>query len=138
MDRQTPDHELRALLTSAQRIAVVGLSPKKERASNMVGRYLQQQDYIIYPVNPGHDEILGVTCYRELGDIDEPVDIVNIFRRPEDTPGVVEEAIKIGARSIWMQQGIVNEEAAALAKEAGIPCYMDLCIKVEHDRLITT
>ena len=124
--------QIKEILGQARSIAVVGFSPKDNRPSNMVGRYLIEAGYRVFPVNPGQSEICGLSCYPNLVAIPEPVDIVDIFRRPEEVLPVVEEAIGIGARVVWMQQGIVNHEAAALAEAAGLTVIMDRCLKVEH------
>ncbi len=124
--------QIKEILGQARSIAVVGFSPKDNRPSNMVGRYLIEAGYRVFPVNPGQSEICGLPCYPNLVAIPEPVDIVDIFRRPEEVLPVVEEAIGIGARVVWMQQGIVNHEAAALAEAAGLTVIMDRCLKVEH------
>ncbi|MDO9043552.1 MAG: CoA-binding protein [Desulfocapsaceae bacterium] len=123
---------VKEVLHTAKTIAVVGFSPKENRPSHMVGCYLMQAGFRVIPVNPGHSEICGVTCYPDLVSIPEPVDVVDIFRRSEDVMPVVAEAIAIGAKVIWMQQGIVNHEAAALAEKAGLVVIMDRCIKVDH------
>lgn len=128
--------EIPQLLTEAQVIAVVGLSPKAERPSNMVARYLKQAGYIVIPVNPGHDQILGERCYPSLLDVPIRIDIANIFRRSEDVGPIVHQAIEKGCTAIWMQQGIVNHDAAAQAKQHGIKVVMDRCIKVDHDNLL--
>lgn len=128
--------EIPQLLTEAQVIAVVGLSPKAERPSNMVARYLKQAGYIVIPVNPGHDQILGERCYPSLLDVPSRIDIANIFRRSEDVGPIVQQAIEKGCTAIWMQQGIVNHDAAAQAKQHGIKVVMDRCIKVDHDNLL--
>lgn len=120
------------ILTKYKTIAVVGLSPNRLRPSNGVSDYMKRQGYRIIPVNPGHREILGETAYPTLSSIPEPVDIVNIFRRSEHVGPVVEEAIQIGAKVIWMQEGVYNEEAAAKAREAGLEVVMDRCILKEH------
>ena len=130
-----PDSQLRELLHSSRTIAVVGLSPKENRPSNMVGRYLQETGYKVIPVNPGQKEILGEVCYPDLASVEEKIDIVNIFRRSEDTPPLVEQAVAAAAKAVWMQQGVVNEDAAALARKGGLMCIMDFCIKIEHARL---
>lgn len=127
--------EIRQLLTTAQNIAIVGLSPKGNRPSNQVAVYLLAAGYNIIPVNPGQQEILGRRCYPDLESIPEPIDIVDIFRRAEDIPPIVESAIRIGARLVWMQQGIINEEAALRAQEAGLAVVMDRCLKVDHHNL---
>lgn len=113
-------------------IAVVGLSPNPERDSHEVARYLQEAGYRIIPVNPNAEEILGERCYPDLASVDVPIDLVDIFRRPQDVPPVVEAAIARGAKFIWMQLGIVNEEAAERARAAGIPVVMDRCTMIEH------
>lgn len=123
---------VKEVLHTAKTIAVVGFSPKENRPSHMVGCYLMQAGFRVIPVNPGHSEICGVTCYPDLVSIPVPVDVVDIFRRSEDVMPVVAEAIAIGAKVIWMQQGIVNHEAAALAEKAGLVVIMDRCIKVDH------
>jgi len=126
--------EITQLLKECRSIAVVGLSPKESRPSNMVGRYLLKHGYTVYPVNPGQDEILGEQCYKALSDIPAAVDIVDIFRKSEDILPIVEEVLKLRPlpRVVWMQQGIIHEEAAALARDAGIYVLMDRCIKVDH------
>lgn len=123
---------VKEVLSTAKTIAVVGFSPKENRPSNMVGCYLMQAGFRVIPVNPGHSEICGVTCYPDLVSIPEPVDVVDIFRRSEEVLPVVVEAIAIGAKVVWMQQGIINQEAAALAERAGLVVIMDRCIKVDH------
>jgi len=128
--------EISAILTNCRTIAVVGLSPKENRPSNQVARYLQDVGYRIIPVNPGQEEILGETCYPSLLDILEPVDVVDIFRRSEEVLLVVEQAVKIKAKAVWMQQGIVNEEAARLARSNGLAVVMDRCIKIDHASLL--
>lgn len=128
--------QIKKILQSFQVIAVVGLSPKESRPSNEVAVYLQQNGYTVIPVNPGQTEILGRTCYPDLQSIPIPVDVVNIFRRSELVEPVVAGAIKINARVIWMQQGIVNEKAADMARKAGLTVIMDRCIKVDHQDLL--
>lgn len=127
--------EISKLLKEYKTIAVVGLSPKENRPSNQVARYLIEAGYNIIPVNPGQSEILGKTCYPDLKSIPEHIDIIDIFRRTEDVPPIVVDAISINAKVIWMQQGIVNEEAAALARKAGLTVIMDRCLKVDHMNL---
>lgn len=122
------------LLREVNTIAVVGLSRRKSRAGYYVPEYLQAQGYRIIPVNPYLDYALGEKAYPDLQSIPEPVDLVLFFRRPEAIPPIVEDAIEIGADAIWMQLGIVNEEAAARAREAGLDVVMDTCMMVEHRR----
>lgn len=128
---------IRKLLTRARTIAVVGLSDNPSRASHRVSAYLQERGYRIVPVNPGATEVLGEKAYPSLREIPDKVDIVNIFRRPEAVPAIVEDAIAIGAGAVWMQLGIVHDEAARRACDAGIPVVMDRCIMLEHSGLDT-
>ena len=127
--------EIKEILRTSKTIAVVGLSPKANRPSNEVARYLKDAGFTIIPVNPGQDEILGEKCYASLNEIPQQVDIVDIFRRPEEVGPVVEQAVNIGAKVVWMQEGIVNKEAAAFAREAGLTVIMDRCLKVDHAEL---
>jgi uncharacterized protein len=113
-------------------IAVVGLSNNPARPSYGVARYLQQHGYRIIPVNPNEDAVLGEQAYSSLRDVPVPVDVVDVFRRPEHVPSVVEEAIAIGAPVLWLQQGVIHPQAAARAQAAGLAVVMDRCIKVEH------
>jgi predicted CoA-binding protein len=129
------DAELRRLLEDARTIAVVGASPRTERPSNSVSRYLLAQGFHILPVNPTTGEVLGLTCYPNLKSVPEPVDVVNVFRRPEHVPAIVEEAVEIGARAVWMQLGVMNAEAATRAEAAGLLVVMNRCIAIEHQRL---
>ena len=126
---------IKKLLATARTIAVVGLSPKESRPSNMVARYLLEAGYTVIPVNPGQEEILGLDCYPDLSSIPIPVDIVDIFRRSEDVPPIVAEAIAVGAKAVWMQEGVIHAEAAQTAKAAGLVVVMDRCIKTVHHDL---
>jgi len=131
-----PEHEtVRELLGKARVIAVVGLSGKRRRPSYNVAEYMQRAGFRIIPVNPNERQVLGERCYASLSEIPEPVDIVNIFRRSEFVPPIVDEAIRIGAKAVWMQEGVVHEEAAARARQAGLLVIMDRCILKEHRRL---
>ena len=123
------------LLRSYHTIAVVGLSPNPERDSHRVAKYMKEHGYKIIPVNPTATEILGERCYPDLASVPEPVQIVDIFRRAEDVPPVVEQAIKKKARVVWMQEGIVSEIAAARSREAGLSVVMDRCIRKVHEEL---
>jgi len=125
---------IRKLLNTSRTIAIVGLSDKKERASNFVGSYLLSEGYTVIPVNPLKQEILGQKCYPDLKSIPCPVDIVDIFRRPDECVNIVKEALEIKAKAVWMQLGIVNREAAKLALDNGLLVVMDRCIKMEHGR----
>jgi uncharacterized protein len=128
-------NEYQDILKDSKTIAVVGLSDNSERTSNQVALYMQQHGYRIIPVNPTITAALGEKSYSSLKDIPEKVDIVNIFRRSNDVPPVVDEAIAIGAKTVWMQLGISNEEAARKAEAAGLQVVQDKCIKVEHAHL---
>ena len=123
------------ILKTCETVAVVGLSPRPNRPSNMVASYLKGHGYKIIPVNPRGGEILGETCYPHLSSIPESVDVVDIFRRPEEVPAIVEDAIKIGAKALWMQEGVIHEDAAARARGAGLLVVMDRCMLKEHRRL---
>ena len=124
--------EIRKILRYCRVIAVVGLSPKPVRPSHQVASYLLKAGYRIIPVNPGQSSILGQTCYPDLASIPEKVDLVDIFRRSEDVVPVVKQAIAVGSGVVWMQQGIVNEEAANLARKAGVRGIMDRCLSEDH------
>ena len=124
-----------AILRSCHTIAVVGLSGRRFRPSHGVAEYMQKAGYRIIPVNPGESLILGEKCYPDLESIPYGVDIVNIFRRPEFVPDIVEAAIRKGAKVIWMQEGVVHEEAARRAEAAGLAVVMDRCILKDHRRL---
>jgi len=127
---------IRRILNDSRIIAVVGLSPKPHRPSHQVARYLMEAGYTIIPVNPGQDSILGLPCYPNLRAIPGTVDLVDIFRRQDKVLPIVDDAIAIGAKYIWMQEGIVNVEAAALAEAAGLVVVMDRCTKIDHMNLL--
>ena len=122
------------LLCSSKTIAVVGLSSKKSRPSFSVSEYMQQVGYRIIPVNPAETEVLGEKCYPDLESVPDKIDIVDIFRRSEFVSEIVDAAIRIGARGVWMQEGVVDEDAAARARAAGLTVVMDRCILKEHRR----
>ncbi len=123
------------ILNEYRTVAVVGASPNPERASYQVASYLMEHDYHIIPVNPNAQEILGKASYPNLSSIPGKVEVVDIFRRSEEVTPIVDEAIKIGAKVVWMQEGIINEEAAAKARDAGLLVVMDKCMLKEHQRL---
>ncbi len=127
---------LEPLLKNAKRIAVVGVSDKPFRDSHRIARYLQQAGFELLPVNPLLSEVLGQKVYASLAEIPEPVDIVNVFRRSEEVPDLVEQAIAAGAKAIWLQLGVIHEPAAEKAREAGLSVVMDRCIMVDHARLL--
>ena len=126
--------EIERMLTETRTIAVVGMSPRPDRPSHYVAKYLMEQGYEIIPVNPIVDEVAGLKSYPDLGSIPCPVDMVDIFRRSREVPPIVEEAIEIGSKFIWMQDGVVHEEAAAKARAAGLSVVMDNCTLREHSR----
>lgn len=123
------------ILNNSKTVAVVGLSANPDRPSHRVAGYLKENGYKIIPVNPNEKTILGETSYPDLASIPEKVDVVDIFRKPEDVPPIVRDAIKTGARAVWMQEGVVNEEAAAEARKAGLKVVMDHCMLKEHSKL---
>jgi predicted CoA-binding protein len=125
------------MIRNGKTIAVVGLSNRRSRPSYGVSEYLQSQGYRIIPVNPNETEILGEKSYATLEDIPDPVDIVDIFRRSDAVAEVVDSAIRIGAKGIWMQEGVVDEKSAAKARAAGIEVVMDHCILKEHRKMVT-
>jgi uncharacterized protein len=129
------DRELRSILGDAKTIAVVGLSAKPWRDSNSVAAYLKEKGYRIVPVNPNETEVLGERAYPSLLDVPERVDVVDVFRRAEFTPEVAEHAVKIGARVLWLQDGIVNEDAWRIAQEGGLDVVMGVCIRTTRSRL---
>ncbi|MBI3664742.1 MAG: CoA-binding protein [Acidobacteria bacterium] len=124
--------EIRELLRTAKTIAVVGLSDKPFRPSHGVSAYMQSHGYRIIPVNPNLTEVLGEKAYPSLEDIPGHIDIANIFRRPDAVPPVVEAAIRIGARAVWMQEGVIHQQAAERAAAAGLTVIIDRCILKEH------
>lgn len=138
MSPHPTDQQMRNILENSKTIALVGASPKEVRPSHQVMAYLQQAGYRVLPINPGQEgkKILGETVYANLSQIEIPVDIVDIFRRSEFVPEIVEQAIDIEAKTVWMQLGIVNEEAAKTARMAGLNVIMDHCTKIEHARLL--
>lgn len=127
--------EIVSILKQYKTVAVVGLSEDPKKASHQVAEYLQSQGYRIIPVNPQCQEVLGEKCYASLKDIPEPIEVVDIFRKAEAIPGIVEEAIAVGAKVIWMQLGLEHPQAAAQARAAGLQVVMNYCMKIEHSRL---
>jgi uncharacterized protein len=126
-----PDSEIRQLLASAATIAVVGASSNPERPSNSVMRRLQQLGYRVIPVNPNETQVLGETAYASLAAVPVHIDIVDVFRRAEYTPAIADDAVKVRANALWLQQGVWNDDAAARAKAGGLTVIMDACIAVE-------
>lgn len=129
------DAGIRRILENHRLIAMVGLSPKEDRPSNIVARYLMARGYTVIPVNPGQSEILGQRCYASLKDIPAKVDMVDVFRNAADVPPIAADAIAIGAKSLWLQLGVINREAAETASAAGLDVVMDRCPKIEYARL---
>ena len=126
---------LRRILKENRTIAVVGLSAQWFRPSFFAAKYLQEHGYRVIPVNPAYREVLGEKCYPSLREVPEPIDVVDIFRKPDDVPPIVEEAIAIRAKVLWLQIGVIHEAAARRAREAGLDVVMDRCMKIEHARL---
>ena len=126
---------LKRILKSSRVIAVVGLSANWWRPSFFVAKYLQDHGYRVIPVNPAYQEVLGEKCYASLKAVPEKIDMVDCFRKAEEIPALAEDAVAIGAKCLWMQLGVVNEAAAARAREAGLDVIMDRCVKIEHGRL---
>jgi predicted CoA-binding protein/rubrerythrin len=133
--KEDPGADIRKVLTEYRTVAVVGASPKPERPSHVVARFLKKEGFRVVPVNPKGGEILGETVYPDLTSIPGPVEVVDVFRRAEEVMPVAEEAIAIGAKALWLQEGIVNEEAAGRARAAGLIVVMDRCMKKELLRL---
>ena len=130
--RNPSDSEIAQLLTEASTIAIVGASSNPDRSSYGIMQKLQRVGYRVIPVNPRETEILGERSYPSLADIPQPVDIVDVFRRAEDTPPIADEAVTIGAKALWLQTGIANEDAAARATAGGLSVVMDACIGTAH------
>ncbi|MFZ9037702.1 MAG: CoA-binding protein [Gammaproteobacteria bacterium] len=131
----TDIRDLRRILNDYKRVAIVGLSADWSRPSNFAAKYLIDHGFEVIPVNPKYDEILGQKCYADLEDIPTPVDVVDLFQRVDRIPPFVDQAIKIGAKVVWMQLGIIHEEAAQKARDAGLEVVMDRCMKIEYARL---
>jgi predicted CoA-binding protein len=129
----TPGERLH-ILRQAKTVALVGVSPNPLRSSNFVATYLTRTPYTMWPVNPNAEEVLGLRCYPSLRDLPGPPDIVDCFRRASDLPEVVKEAIEVGAKVVWFQLGLRNDEAAAMAIESGLTVVQDRCLKIEHAR----
>lgn len=129
------DPDVKQLLTDATTIAMVGASSNPDKASYGIMQKLQSVGYRVIPVNPRETEILGERSYPSLADVPEHIDVVDVFRRAEDTPGIADEAVKIGAKTLWLQTGIVSEDAAARAVEGGLTVVMDACIGASHGLL---
>ena len=127
---------IQRVLFSAKTVAIVGLSPNELRASHFVGFYLRRHGYRIVPVNPRESEVLGEKSFKSLSDVPFPIDIVDVFRAPDALPGIAQEAVAIGAKNLWCQFTVINEEGARIAEAGGLTVVMDRCIKVEHARYV--
>jgi predicted CoA-binding protein len=130
-----PDETIKSILATPHTVAVVGCSPNPERDSHRIAKLLQDRGHRVIPVNPGHRSILGENCYASLRDIHETVDMVDIFRRSEQVAPIVDEAIEVGATIVWMQLGVIDEQAATKAQDAGLMVVMDRCPAIEYRRL---
>ena len=129
--------DVKALLERSKNVAIVGISNKEERASYQVAHWLQENSHFtLFFVNPVIEEVLGQKCFASLADIPEPIDIVDVFRKAEDCPSVLEKAIAVGAKSIWLQLGISSDQVAANGSTAGLEVVMDRCIKIDYAALI--
>ena len=135
-DISTQPEAIRVLLQQARTIAVVGISAKPDRPSHEVAHYLQRAGYTIVPVNPAYGEVLGQKCYPSLHEVPGKIDIVDVFRKPAEVMAVVDEAIAVGAGSVWLQLGVIAPAAADKAAAAGLKVVSDRCTKIEHRRLI--
>ncbi len=136
VDEMNPSPEkIKAILENVKKIAVVGLSPKEDRPSNRVAKYLIEHGYEVVPVNPGQKEILGAPCYKSISDIPFDVDVADLFLNPKRVPDAVDQAVEKGIKVIWMQLEIFHKEAAEKAAAAGSTVIMDKCIKIEHEKL---
>ena len=129
------DDEIRDLLNRVRTIAVVGLSPQPHRSSHRIATYLIDRGYLVFGVRPDSEEILGRPCYARLADVPETIDLVNVFRHPRHLPQHTDEAIAVGVPALWFQLGVIDEESALRAQDAGITVVMNRCIMVEHGRL---
>ena len=131
------EENIKKILSNSRTVAVVGISPKEDRPSFMVASYLKSKGYQIIPVRPDGEKILGEKVYRSLDEIPKEikVDVVDIFRKSEDVPPIIEEAIRRGAKAVWMQEGIIHKEAGEKAEKAGLSVVMDRCMKKEHQKL---
>jgi len=127
---------LRRILLRSRTLAVVGLSAQWHRPSYFAAKYMRDHGYRIFPVNPRYDEVLGQRCYPDLRSVPEPIDIVDCFRKAEEIPAIADVAIAIGAKVLWMQLGIVNDDAAQRASAAGLDVVMNRCVKIEHARIL--
>ena len=125
---------VRSILTNTKTVAMLGLSPNTQRPSYFVASYLTYEGYRVIPVNPRADEVLGVRAVPDLLSIDEPVDLVNVFRRPDECPEIARQAVTIGAQALWLQLRVISVEAAEIAEAAGLQVVMDRCVKIEHGR----
>ena len=127
---------LRRILRNSRTLAVVGLSAQWHRPSYFAAKYMRDHGYRIFPVNPRYDEVLGQRCYPDLQSVPEPIDIVDCFRKAEEIPAIADAAVAVGAKVLWMQLGIVNDEAAQRASAAGLDVVMNRCVKIEHARIL--
>lgn len=131
----TLERTLRDIYASTEAIAVVGATPDPEKPGNFIPRYLQSQGYRIVPVTPSHDEVFDVSTYAALSEVDVPVDVVEVFRPASEALGIVQDAIALGVKVVWLQLGIVSEEAAAIGRQAGLTVIMDRCMGATHREL---
>lgn len=136
IDRYQDPEVIQRILLNAKTVAIVGLSSNHLRASNFVGFYAARHGYRVIPVNPREEEVLGNRSYPSLAEVPEPVDVVDVFRAPAAVPAIADEAVAIGAKSLWLQFGVISHEGARIASKAGLDVVMDRCLKIEHARYI--
>jgi predicted CoA-binding protein len=134
MEEKSMEQRIEEILSGSKTIAVVGISDKPDRPSHVVAKYLQGRGYRVIPVNPLLTEVLGEKAYKSLSEIPDRVDLVDVFRKSADVPPIAEEAVRIGARYFWMQEGVENDLARGILDAAGIPCVMDRCVKKELEK----
>jgi len=132
----TDEQELKDIYADSKTIAVVGASGSEEKPAHTIPRYLQRNGYRVIPVNPRGGELLGEKVYERLTDIEEPIDVVDVFRPSEETPDVARDAVKVGAKVLWLQEGIFSDEAERIASEGGLKVVMDTCMGATHHRLV--
>jgi uncharacterized protein len=136
LDGYQDPREIARIIRTARTVAIVGLSSNELRPSNFVGFYLKRHGYRVIPVNPRESEVFGALSYPSLADVPEPIDVVDVFRRPEAVPAIAEEAVAVGAGALWLQFGVISAEGTEIARRGGLAVVQDRCMKVEHARYL--